>query len=728
MGCTRAAFLVAIIIAFLLGSFSAPANGAVSCAGDCGSDGQVTVNDLLGMIGIALDAAPLSNCVAGDIDHDGEIHIDEILAAIHVALIGCPALDIDPATEARCDPIGGQCMLPWPNDHFTVADSSTATGRRLALVAESLPANVAGVHVDPTDQNRCDGWSPGSAMLVQIDGLDAAQSHLPGLPDARPSLDADSPIVLLDATTGERHPFWAELDALADAGQVPLLMIHPGRNFADGHRIVVALRHLVDASGHAIPASPQFVAYRDGQRTTDAPFENRRPAMEQIFTDLATAGVQRSELQLAWDFTVASTAGLTGRMIAIRDDAFTALGDAAPVFTVDTVTDNPNQFVRRRIEGTFQMPLYLTQDGQPGGRLVLDAAGRPQRQPGTFTAQYTCNLPPSSQSTPARMSMYGHGLLGDRSEVNGDLTREMSADFNIAYCATDWYGMASEDLVAAVLALQDLSTFPTIPDRLQQGVLAFLYLGRLMKHPQGFSSNDAFRFGDQSALKTDELYFDGNSQGAILGGALTAVAQDFTRSVLAEAGMNYSILLDRSVDFDEYLNLALRPNYPQRYDRVVGVMLAQLLWDRGETDGYANHVTADPLPNTPAHDVLLLGAVGDHQVTEYSLRVEAATLAAAAHVPIAAVGRVAEVDPGWLMTPIDQYPHHGSAYFLWDTGSPSSPVGNTPSRDGHDPHDDTPNIPGVRSLKDQFWHPDGALADVCGGQACSSPVPPENAD
>ncbi len=128
---------------------------------------------------------------------------------------------------------------------------------------------------------------------------------------------------------------------------------------------------------------------------------------------------------------------------------------------------------------------------------------------------------------------------------------------------------------------------------MQQGFLAFLYLGRLMKHPQGFSANEAFRFDGQSALKTDELYFDGNSQGAILGGALTAVAQDFTRSVLAEAGMNYNVLLDRSSDFDDYLNLVLQPNYPKRYDRIIGIAVAQLLWDRGDTNGYANHITGE---------------------------------------------------------------------------------------------------------------------------------------
>jgi len=306
--------------------------------------------------------------------------------------------------------------------------------------------------------------------------------------------------------------------------------------------------------------------------------------------------------------------------------------------------------------------------------------------------------------------------------VNGSLVRTMSATYNVAYCAADWIGMAEEDLGNAVSILQDLSRFATLADRLQQGFLNFLFLGRLMRHEAGFASHPAFQLNGAPLLKTDELYFDGNSQGAILGGALIAVAQDFTRAVLGEAGMNYSTLLDRSVDFDGYLEAVAQPAYPKRYDRIIGVSLAQLLWDRGETNGYANHVTANLLPGTPKHEVLLLGAVGDHQVSEYSLRVEAATMGAFAHVPIADNGRVAEADPGWLLRPI-AYPHHGSAYFLWDTGSPSSPVANTPPREGHDPHDDTPKIPEVQQLKDEFWHPDGGIEDVCGGRACAAPIP-----
>ena len=98
------------------------------------------------------------------------------------------------------------------------------------------------------------------------------------------------------------------------------------------------------------------------------------------------------------------------------------------------------------------------------------------------------------------MAIYGHGLLGDLTEANGDLTKKMSADHDIAYCATNWVGMAEEDVPNAVEALHDLSNFPSMADRIQQGILANLYLGRLMKNPQGFAANDAFRFAGKSAL------------------------------------------------------------------------------------------------------------------------------------------------------------------------------------------------------------------------------------
>lgn len=40
-----------------------------------------------------------------------------------------------------------------------------------------------------------------------------------------------------------------------------------------------------------------------------------------------------------------------------------------------------------------------------------------------------------------------------------------------------------------------------------------------------------------------------------------------------------------------------------------------MLWDRLEPSGYMNSITANPLPRTPAKQILMQYAVGDAQVT-----------------------------------------------------------------------------------------------------------------
>ena len=60
-----------------------------ACVGDCDEDGIVTVNEILGMLGITLGTASFDLCPAGDGNADGSITVDEILVAVTAALEGC---------------------------------------------------------------------------------------------------------------------------------------------------------------------------------------------------------------------------------------------------------------------------------------------------------------------------------------------------------------------------------------------------------------------------------------------------------------------------------------------------------------------------------------------------------------------------------------------------------------------------------------------------------------
>ena len=59
------------------------------CVGDCDDSGNVTVNELITIVNIALNALPVSVCLAGNADNSGTITIDEILSAVNKALTGC---------------------------------------------------------------------------------------------------------------------------------------------------------------------------------------------------------------------------------------------------------------------------------------------------------------------------------------------------------------------------------------------------------------------------------------------------------------------------------------------------------------------------------------------------------------------------------------------------------------------------------------------------------------
>ena len=654
-----------------------------------------------------------------------------------------------------CDPTdSAHCLLPFPNDTFTKPDASTPTGRRVNLSPLAMPRNVANRPIDPTEWNRQDGWSPGSALLTSVPGLDPARTGLAGIRDIGASLAQDAPIVLIDAATGARHPYWAELDANPTNGEQPLLIVRPAVNFLEGHRYVVGLRYMRESHGYELQPSDAWRARRDpiaraaGPQGAPISEKNRAKVMaDPILGPLWHSGYRIDDLYLAWTFTIASVQNNTQRLIHMRDDAFASLAGGAPKFTVDGTTSNPDTGIMRRVTGHFTVPNYLTtpvnasdpflqaDPGMPGTRLLyLPGDDLPDRN-GDFDATYTCNIPASlvdasGNITPGHGVIYGHGLLGGQGEVNSGPQRKMAVEHQAVYCATDWYGMATGDVPNVATMLTDMSNFPTLPDRAQQGMLAQLFLARLLKDPRGFGSDPAFQLGGKPLVKAGEVAYDGNSQGGIMGAAVVAVSQDITRGVLGVPAMNYSTLLDRSSDFSGY-EAVFNAAYPSELEREIIFGLIQMLWDRGEGDGYAAHIERNPLPNTPAHHVLMHLAFGDHQVANAAAEVEARTIGVVTNRGFLKDGRHWAVEPGWDIPRATAYPYSGSALVYWDSGSATPPDGNVPPPTGsglayHDPHGDPRATKLARDQKAEFLWGSG-FVDVCGGQPClGRPLGPED--
>src|SRR5581483_4842358 len=167
-------------------------------------------------------------------------------------------------------------------------------------------------------------------------------------------------------------------------------------------------------------------------------------------------------------------------------------------------------------------------------------------------------------------------------------------------------------------------------------------------------------------------------------------APDFRRAVLGVSGMNYgNVLVERSVDFAPF-GAILIAAYPDMSTYTLTLDLVQQLWDRGDPDGYAEQMTSHPLPDTPAHTVLMQIAYGDHQVSMYAAAVEARTIGAAAHVPALDSDRARDRNLFFGIPSIGHYPYHGSAIVIWDAGPglvAEPPFANNPPMALQDPHE-----------------------------------------
>jgi hypothetical protein len=613
-----------------------------------------------------------------------------------------------PITEvySGCDPVAPTlCGLPFPSTYYMREDAASATGWRIDLQDAALPINNNGGQ--PTGQflNERDGWSVSSALLAHFPGVDL--NNLVGHDRIGDSLLDDSHTVLIDVETGERVAHWVERDVSIEDGENSLLMIHPAGPLDYGRRYVVGLRGLVDSEGNALPASDGFVALRDGTATQTWDTEGRRALYDEVvFPALEAQGWDRGTVTLAWDFVTGSKQQITGRashISALLDEAI----PEGPAYTIDLVETAPNEHIAFRVTGTMTVPLFTDVDDS-GALLTRGDDGMPYIN-GETSVPFTINVPRVlvDEGRPGPLVQYGHGLLGGQGEVNGGYLAELANRYGYVLFAVDWTGMKSRDVDAITLTLvQDMGRMAIVPERSQQGFAEFsaamkMMVGPMVDDPVMQVVNPESG-ATVSVIDPDRRYYYGNSQGAILGGAYAAISPMFERAVLGVGGGPYQLLLTRSHDFEPFF-LIFKTMYPDPKHITLWLSYIQVMWDEGETAGYAKATVSDPLPGVPVKTILHQVAIGDAQVTtlgaEFLARGHQASL----------IGE--PVRPVWGLPTVASTT--GSALVEWDYGL-DEPYVNHPPAAETDPHElPRRELAGQEQLHHFFST--GEIKDFCGG-------------
>lgn len=612
-----------------------------------------------------------------------------------------PAPEVD-WVQRDCDSlVPSYCAYPFPNNVFTVADDSTASGRRLAFSEAMMPTSVEDVRPNQDAWRTRDGFSLGSVMMAHLPG--ATETGLPLANNVSASMDGASPTIVLDALSGERVPHFAELERVEEPENATLF-IRPAATLAPNRRYIVALRNIVDDAGALLPASEAFAALRD-LTPADAELEvdERRPLYADIFARLDEAGVERDSLQLAWDFTTASDTNNTDYLVNMRDEALAEVGDA-PGFEVLEVNEEFDPRVAYRIDGRFDVPLFLDVPG-PVSVLNLGDDGLPEAT-GIAQFRFTMLIPASaSEENPAALLQFGHGLLGGRDEIERDHFLEFMDTYGYALYATDWIGLSAPDeaFLGVIFDSGNIHEYEGQFARTQQALVNALVLNRVAT---GSIATDE-TFGP--LLDPSQNYYYGISLGGILGTVYMALSTDITRGAADVMGSPFATLLTRSRQFDPFFAIA-NSTYDDPRDVQLALALTQNFWDRSEPVGFLSHLRDDPFEGSPAHELMMRAAVGDHSVPTVAAHFQARSLGAP-HVE----SGVREV---FGLEAVSEA--NGLGYIEYDFGLPPEPACPVPMRSCDDPHGGLRGLPAADEQLDRFLRT-GEIVNACPDGTCSFP-------
>lgn len=515
-----------------------------------------------------------------------------------------------------CQPLlaGADCMLPWPSDYFRTDDAEMPSGARLALTEAARQKTKQGVNVDVAQTRHIDGASP-QPTLVALLGPVAPQGFVRLEDGGAPSLSAGSSNTLLvEADSGAPVPHFVDLDPRALEPARQAIVLHPFVRLKPGARYVALIHGARTPDGAEAPAPEGFRRLRDGLTRGDPQLEPLQQFYDDVvFPAAQRAGVARGELQLAWPFTVGTSAWAERDLLAVRSLTLAWLGAHAPVVTIDSVVEESagRADIFRVVKGHLRGPLFLEKP-EPFAKLARDAAGA-VAQNGEVDFPFTAVIPSgvAAKTGPAGVFLYGHGFFGSVSEVEDSSSVAIANALGRTVLGTEWWGMHASDIgkVGDALTGQPGQAMQFI-DRVHQAMANFLVLEAAAP---SLGALPAFSREGAPLVAGPADVFVGISQGHILGGTYSALSPTVRRVVLHVGGAGLSGLMMRSTAFGAYFSLlGLSMSDPLEQQKYVATLQRPL--DRIDPATWADALLASPLPQSPQRQVLMQAGLDDDAV------------------------------------------------------------------------------------------------------------------
>lgn len=642
------------------------------------------------------------------------------------AVAGCSSEE-GPHVPEGCNPLlddESRCLLPFPSSWFLAEGQDTATGLRVKFPAGTTPRNFNGVALDTERLELFDGFSPLTPILVSFpEGVDPA--NLPGVrvpgraagEDFSASLSPSSPVQVIDLSTGERVPLFAELDANTTNVARQTLIIRPQVRLRTATRHAVVLRDLRDASGEPLAPPEPFRILRDGFEAKTPALRKLKPKAEALFGELEALGLERGELVLAWEFTTASEGVIADAMVAMRDHALGEVEAGRLGYTIDREEEGDGRHQLKRVFGSLEVPAYLS-GPEVDARLDVDERGY-ARARGTMSFPFVLHIPACAEEAegPLPVMIFGHGIFGGAaSEMSSGYHRELIDELCMVQAGMDWIGLTPEDRGYVVTeVLLDFSLFPAVSDRLRQAHVNHVVFARQLL--KSIRHDEALRIGERAILGGTELYYYGLSNGGIQGTGFLALSPDVQRGVLGVGGGPWSLMMSRSANFGA-LNLILGTTYPDPIDQQLLIAFTQPLWDYTDPGTWARRIRREPVAGSEAKNVLVQESLADGAVPNLSTRFKAREIGLSGLGPMLEPVFGVEEQTG----PLE------SAYTQWETNPNHRPDDRNVAAEFNPAHDVARRFVELVEQIRRFLRPGGMVENTCpdGICDCSGPSLPES--